>query len=291
MSELLYLCEPKFWYMYSLRFGNRLVEFSSPLVMGILNVTPDSFSVHCSSCKEAEVLASVSAMLQAGADMIDVGGYSTRPGAAFVSEEEEWSRLDVALRAIRKTWQDVVISVDTFRSTIARKAIDQYEVQIINDVSGGLWDDRMYEIVSRARVPYILTHTRWVSPSQELAPAEDNVVSEVLHFFDERLDMLHRMGVADVIIDPGFGLGKSVEESYTLLREMDVFRTLHCPILAGMSRKSMLFKPLGITPAEALNATTAVNMLALSHGADILRVHDVREARQAVTLYQLTYPV
>jgi dihydropteroate synthase len=277
--------------MYSLRFGNRLVEFSSPLVMGILNVTPDSFSVHCSSCKEAEVLASVSAMLQAGADMIDVGGYSTRPGAAFVSEEEEWSRLDVALRAIRKTWQDVVISVDTFRSTIARKAIEQYEVQVINDVSGGLWDDRMYEIVSRARVPYILTHTRWVSPSQELAPAEDNVVSEVLHFFDERLDMLHRMGVADVIIDPGFGLGKSVAESYTLLREMDVFRTLHCPILAGMSRKSMLFKPLGITPAEALNATTAVNMLALSHGADILRVHDVREARQAVTLYQLTYPV
>jgi dihydropteroate synthase len=130
-----------------------------------------------------------------------------------------------------------------------------------------------------------------VSPSQELAPAEEDVVSEVLHFFEKRLDQLHRMGVADVIIDPGFGLGKSVAESYTLLREMDVFRTLHCPILAGMSRKSMLFKPLGITPAEALNATTAVNMLALSHGADILRVHDVREARQAVTLYQLTYPV
>lgn len=276
--------------MQSLRFGKKLVELTSPQVMGIVNITPDSFSVHCSSCKEAEVLAVVSDMLQAGADMIDVGGYSTRPGAAFVSDEEEWHRVSVALRAIRSVWKDVVISLDTFRSTIAQKAIELFDVQIINDVSGGLWDERMYEIVSCARVPYILTHTRWLTPSQKLAPAGEDVVSEVLHFFEARLNRLHRMGVSDVIIDPGFGLGKSIEESFTLLRELEVFQTLQCPVLVGMSRKSMLFKPLRITPAEALNATTAVNMLALSHGADILRVHDVREARQAVQLYQLTYP-
>lgn len=276
--------------MHSLRFGKRLVELTSPQVMGIVNITPDSFSVHCSSCSEAEVLASVSNMLQAGADIIDVGGYSTRPGAAFVSEEEEWHRVSVALRAIRSAWKDVFISLDTFRSSIAQKAIEQYDVQIINDVSGGQWDERMYDIVSCARVPYILTHTRWITPSQESAPACEDVVSEVLHFLEERLNRLHQMGVSDVIIDPGFGLGKSIEESYTLLRELDVFQVLQCPVLAGMSRKSMLFKPLGITPLEALNATTAVNMLALSHGADILRVHDVLEARQAVQLYRMTYP-
>lgn len=263
---------------------------SSPQVMGILNVTPDSFSVHCPACAEEDVRSAVSAMLAAGADIIDVGGYSTRPGAAAVSEEEEWRRVSAALRVVRETWKDAVVSLDTFRSGIAVRAIAEYGVDIINDVSGGQWDEQMFDTVACAHVPYILTHTRWVTPGQALAPAEGDVVSEVLHFLEVRLDRLHRMGVADVIVDPGFGLGKSVEESYTLLRETEVFRTLHCPVLAGVSRKSMLFKPLAISPMEALNATTAANMLALSHGADILRVHDVREAREAVRIYELTYP-
>ncbi len=290
MRELLYFCEPNFGTMYSIRSGSRLIELSSPQVMGILNVTPDSFSVHCSSCSEEDVQSAVIGLLEAGADIIDVGGYSTRPGAAEVSEEEEWDRVSTALRVIRKTRKDTVVSLDTFRSGIAERAIAEYGVDIINDVSGGQWDAEMFDVVSCAHVPYILTHTRWITPSQALAPAGDDVVSEVLHFLEERLDRLHRMGVADVIVDPGFGLGKSVEESYTLLREMEVFRTLHCPVLAGLSRKSMLFKPLGIGPMEALNATTAANMLALSHGADILRVHDVREAREAMRIYELTYP-
>lgn len=276
--------------MYSIRIGNRLLECKTPLVMGIVNVTPDSFSVHCSSCKEAEVMSVVSGMLQAGADIIDVGGYSTRPGAAFVSGEEEWNRVSVALRAIRSTWSDTVVSLDTFRSAIAQRAIEEYGPLIINDVSGGQWDENMFDVVSRARAPYILTHTRWVTPQQTLSPAGDDVVSEVLHFLEERLDRLHRMGVADVIVDPGFGLGKTVEESFTLLRELDVFHTLHCPLLAGLSRKSMLFKPLDITPMQALNATTAANTLALAHGADILRVHDVGEACQVVRIYQLAFP-
>ncbi|MBP5477099.1 MAG: dihydropteroate synthase [Paludibacteraceae bacterium] len=276
--------------MYSVRIGKQLLELSHPLVMGIVNVTPDSFSVHCSSCKEAEIMSVVSGMLQAGAGIIDVGGYSTRPGAAFVSEDEEWHRVSVALRAIRSAWSGAVVSLDTFRSSIALKAVEEYGPLIINDVSGGLWDENMFDAVSRARVPYILTHTRWVTPQQALSPAEDDVVSEVLHFLEERLDRLHRMGVADVIIDPGFGLGKTVEESFTLLRELAVFRTLHCPLLAGLSRKSMLFKPLDISPMQALNATTAANTLALAHGADILRVHDVQEAQQVVRIHRLTFP-
>ena len=276
--------------MFSIRCRHRLLSFTSPAVMGIVNITPDSSSVQCSSCSEAEVLASVSNMLQAGADMIDVGGYSTRPGAAFVSEEEEWHRVSVALRAIRSAWGDVVVSVDTWRSSIAERAVREFNVDIINDVSGGQWDEQMFDTVARLNVPYVITHTRWVTYDQQMGHAEQDVVSEVLHFLQERVDRLHQLGVADVIIDPGFALGKSIEESYTLLRELNVFQVLQCPVLAGMSRKSMLFKPLGITPLEALNATTAVNMLALSHGADILRVHDVLEARQAVQLYQLTYP-
>ena len=276
--------------MYSVRIGKQLLELSHPLVMGIVNVTPDSFSVHCSSCKEAEIMSVVSGMLQAGAGIIDVGGYSTRPGAAFVSEDEEWHRVSVALRAIRSAWSGAVVSLDTFRSSIALKAVEEYGPLIINDVSGGLWDENMFDAVSRARVPYILTHTRWVTPQQALSPAEDDVVSEVLHFLEERLDRLHRMGVADVMIDPGFGLGKTVEESFTLLRELAVFRTLHCPLLAGLSRKSMLFKPLDISPMQALNATTAANTLALAHGADILRVHDVQEAQQVVRIHRLTFP-
>ncbi|MCR4664253.1 MAG: dihydropteroate synthase [Paludibacteraceae bacterium] len=275
--------------MSSLRIGDRLIETASPLVMGIVNVTPDSFAIHCSSCDEAEVAKVVENMMQEGVDIVDVGGQSTRPGAAIVSEEEEWRRVSLALRAIRSRWSDAVLSLDTFRSSIAHRAIDEYGVQIINDVSGGRWDERMYETVSCAHVPYILTHTRWTTPEQASEEATSDVVSEVLHFLEKQLDRLHRMGVADVIVDPGFGLGKNVEENYRLLREMEVFKALHCPVLVGLSRKSMLFKPLGITPQEALNATTAANILALERGADILRVHDVREARQAIEIYKLTF--
>ena len=274
--------------MYSIRCAERLLQLDHPLVMGIVNITPDSFAVHCSSCSEAEVMATVARMRQAGVDIVDVGGYSTRPHAPAVSEEEEWRRVSTALRAIRATWQEAVVSVDTFRSGIAEKAVNEYGVQIINDVSGGLWDNDMFATVARLQVAYVLTHTRWLTPDQQLSEPEEDVVSEVLHFLQDNLDRLRRMGVADVVIDPGFGLGKSVEENYRMLRELEVFQTLHCPVLAGISRKSMLFKPLQITPDKALNATTAANMLALERGANILRVHDVEEARQAIQIYQMT---
>lgn len=267
-----------------------LFSFSVPQVVGILNVTPDSFAVHCFELSNDGIELAVREMVDEGVDILDIGGYSTRPGADWVSEEEEWSRVEGALRVIRKNYPDLCISLDTWRSVIARRAVDFYGVDIINDVSGGLWDSGMFEYIAHARVPYILTHTRWLSPLQESGPVSpDDIVSEVLSFMQHRLDLLHQSGASDVILDPGFGLGKSVDENYTLLRDMSVLKFLHCPILVGLSRKSMLYKVLGIEPGAALNATTAAHILALEHGADLLRVHDVRPAKEAIAIYKKTY--
>lgn len=275
---------------FSVRIGQRLLEWNRPIVMGIVNVTPDSFSVHCSSCTEAAVLASVTMAVQQGASILDIGGYSTRPGAVEVSEDEEYDRLEVALRTIRNHYPDMPLSVDTFRSRVAERVMHRFGDIIINDVSGGEWDSEMFAFVSRSRVPYILTHTGWQDIHQSLRPRRyEDILSEVLDFFQTRIDCLSRMGVTDIILDPGFGLGKTVEESYCLLRHLDLFQTFRLPVLAGLSRKSMFFKPLGITPMQALNATTAGNMLALERGASILRVHDVCEAQQAVQIYCLTH--
>jgi dihydropteroate synthase len=239
--------------------------------MGILNVTPDSFSVHCSSCKEAEVLASVSAMLQAGADMIDVGGYSTRPGAAFVSEEEEWRRLDVALHAIRKTWQDVVISVDTFRTDVARMTVEEFGADIINDVSEGC--EAMYRLVSRLHVPYILM-------------SQQPTLKQMLMNFAQQVQQLRDFGACDIILDPGFGFGKTLEQNYEIMNEMERLHVMELPLLVGISRKSMIFKLLGITPTESLNGTTVLNTISLMKGAHILRVHDVKQAVECVRIVQ-----
>ena len=275
---------------FSIRIGKQLLEWDKPIVMGIVNVTPDSFSVHCSSCTEAEVLASVTMAVQQGASMLDIGGYSTRPGAVEVSEDEEYRRLEVALRTIRSHYPEMPLSIDTFRSKVAERVVNQFGYVVINDVSGGEWDSDMFSFVARSRVPYILTHTGWKDIHQSLRPRRyEDILSEVLDFFQTGVDRLSRMGVTDIILDPGFGLGKSVEESYCLLRHLDLFRTFHLPLLAGLSRKSMFFKPLGITPMQALNATTAGNMLALERGASILRVHDVSEAQQAIQIYCLTH--
>ncbi len=274
---------------FTLRCGTRLVNFSSPVVMGILNVTPDSFAVHCSSCTEADISVSVAQMKQQGVDIIDIGAYSTRPNADFVSVDEEWNRLQVALKTIRATWQDTIISVDTWRAEIAKRAVEEYGADIINDVSGGQWDKDMFDVVAQKKVPYVLTHTYWLTPQQQKADIAHDIVADVLHFLQEQTNRLHQMGVADVILDSGFGLGKTAEESYRLLNNLQVFTVLHCPVLAGLSRKSMLYKPLGITPMEALNATTAANVLALTNGADILRVHDVEAAKQTIEIVKLTH--
>jgi len=255
-----------------LQISNQLYPFDKPQIMGILNCTPDSFAVHCPSLQKEDVLASVRDLLEAGARMVDVGACSTRPGSEPVSEQEEKRRLDAALSAIRSVYPDLIVSVDTFRASIAEYVIAQYGVQLINEISG-LADERMVDVLARTRVPYILTYSR-------------SDVS-MLAFFAERLDWLHRAGVADVILDPGFGFAKTVEQNYTMMHQLPLLRKLNAPILVGISRKSMLYKPLDITPATALNATTAAHVLALIKGADILRVHDVKEAREAIAIVQL----
>lgn len=265
-----------------------LLGLEKPVVVAILNITPDSFVpstrlLGASLSDEERVLAQAERALEEGAAILDVGGYSTRPGAAEVSEEEEWRRVAMALAAIRRRFPEAVVSVDTFRPEVARRAVDEYEADIINDISGGC--EEMYAAVAERHVPYVLMHMRGTPKTMQQMTDYEDIMSEMIAFFQSRIDRLHRMGVADVIVDPGFGFAKTVAQNYEVLRRMQEFEALGCPLLAGLSRKSMFYKPLGITPEEALNATTAANMLALERGANILRVHDVRAAVETVEVY------
>ena len=262
-----------------------LMDFATPKVMAIINVTTDSFARHCTNITEAEILRWAAEALSEGADILDIGGCSTRPGSVPPSEEEEWRRVRLAVNAIRHEWPEAVLSVDTWRASVARHSVEQ-GVDIVNDISGGQFDERMFETIADLRVPYILTHTRAEPDVMQQFTDYDDLMSEILGFLQERVDMLHRMGVKDVILDPGFGFSKTTEQNYTLLRNLNCLGVLGLPILAGLSRKSMITKVLDISPDEALNGTTALHMLALQNGADILRVHDVKEAKQVITLYK-----
>ena len=268
-----------------LNLNNRLVDLSTPVIMGIVNVTPDSFFKDNRFVTQKAILSGVEEMILEGAGIIDVGGYSTRPSAEMITQDEEIRRLSEGLEVILKKFPDVLISVDTFRSGVARHVVKNYGVAMINDVSGGTLDDLMFETIAQLHVAYVLMHMRGTPQTMQTLVQYDDVVSEVLHFMEKRLARLHLLGVNDVIIDPGFGFAKTMEQNYTLLNRLEYFNLLNVPILAGMSRKSMLTKLLGIDGNEALNATTAANMLALMGGASILRVHDVKEARQTISIY------
>lgn len=274
---------------YSLHLKNRTFEAETPSVMAIINVTPDSFAVACREMREEEVLAAAERALEEGATMLDIGGQSTRPGAEMVGTEEEWRRVHLGAKAIRREYPDVILSVDTFRAEVARRAIEEDGVDIINDISGGEMDEAMFETVARVRVPYILMHMRGVpSTMQQLTDYED-MMQEMKDYFAARICRLRDMGVEDVILDPGFGFAKTLAQNYELLRRMGEFQSFGLPVLAGLSRKSMLYKLLGGGPQDMLNATTAANMAALMADAAILRVHDVRAAVEAVKIYnQLT---
>ena len=269
----------------TININGKLLDFTTPKVMAIINVTTDSFARHCTNITEAEILRWAAEAMSEGADILDIGGCSTRPGSVPPSEEEEWRRVRLAASAIRREWPEAVLSVDTYRSGIAKRAVLDYGVNIINDVSGGQFDDAMFDVVADVRVPYILTHTRAKPDTMQQHTDYTDLMSEILGYLQERVDRLHRMGVADIIIDPGFGFAKTIEQNYELLRKLDYLKVLGLPILAGLSRKSMITRVLDITPDEALNGTTALQMLALHNGANILRVHDVKEAKQIVTLY------
>lgn len=263
----------------------RLMDFGRPRVMGIVNATPDSFYAG-SRCSDATSASDRAAeMLSQGADMIDLGACSTRPGASMPTAAEEWERLDAALSEIRARFPDVIISIDTFRADVARKSIERWNADIINDISGGDMDPEMWGVVAEAGVPYVAMHTRGNPDTMTSLTDYEDVTATVLQDLARKLDGLHQAGVADVIIDPGFGFAKTVDQNFELLARLEVFSTLNAPLLAGVSRKTMIWKKLGISPAEALNGTTAINTMALMKGADILRVHDVKEAAECVSLF------
>ena len=269
-----------------INLNNRLVDFSVPVVMGIVNVTPDSFFTGNRFVTDKSILLVVEKMLCDGASIIDIGGYSTRPMAETISQDEELSRLSRGLEVILKKYPAVVISVDTFRSGVARNVVKNYGVAMINDVSGGTLDDMMFETIADLKVAYVLMHMRGTPQTMQLNLNYEDVVSDILRFLEKRLAQLHLLGVTDVVVDPGFGFSKSIDQNYKLLNKLEYFQQLNVPILAGVSRKSMLTKTLGIDANDALNATTAANMLALMGGTSILRVHDVKEAMQTISIFK-----
>ena len=272
----------------SIKVHSRLLDLSSPKVMTIVNVTPDSFYTSWGKCSDEVLLSNVQLAIDQGADILDIGACSTRPGSTPVTAEEEWQRLSHALQLIRSCFPKAIVSVDTFRATVAEQAL-RLGADIINDVCGGN-DEEMWKVIARHNVPYILTYAQEIQSQGEVKDY-DYTMSHVLDYFQSRLDALHRMGVADVVVDPGFGFGKTVEQNYRILDQLDILSVLHAPILVGISRKSMLYKPLYATPEEVLPATVAANMLALERGAHILRVHDVEAAKQAITVYTLAHKI
>ena len=271
--------------MYTLSIHGQLLSLHEPQVMGILNITPDSFYSGSRTEAEDDICRRLHQLMDEGADMIDVGAYSTRPGADDVSEEEEMERLRRGLRVVRREFPDVPVSVDTFRASVARMAVEEEGADIVNDISGGDMDRQMFRTVARLHVPYVLMHMQGVPRSMQQAPHYDNVRREVMVHLAERVDLLHQMGVADVVVDPGFGFGKTLDHNYERMEHLEDFHELGCPLLVGISRKSMIYKLVGGTPQTALNGTTVLNTVALLKGAHILRVHDVAPAVEAKKMY------
>lgn len=255
-----------------------LLDLSVPCVMGILNITPDSFYAGSRMQTEAEIARRTEQILVEGAGIIDVGAYSSRPNAENVSPLEEMERLRMGLSVLRKVRPDAVVSVDTFRADVARMCVEEFGVAIINDIAAGEMDADMFRTVAELNVPYIMMHMQGTPQDMQKHPRYDNLLKEVFLYFARKVQQLRDLGVKDIILDPGFGFGKTVEHNYELLSHLEEFRVFELPLLVGVSRKSMIYRLLGTTPQEALNGTTVLDTICLMKGADILRVHDVREA-------------
>ena len=269
--------------MFTLNCKGRLLTIDKPLVMGIINITPDSFYAG-SRTNEYEVLKKAEQMVKDGADIIDIGGQSTRPGSERLSADEELKRVISPIETIRKKFPGSFVSVDTFYAEVAKQAVEA-GADIINDISAGKMDDVMISTVASLQVPYILMHMKGTPDTMQKDPTYENVTREVLDFFIKQTDVLNKTGIHDVIIDPGFGFGKTIAHNFELLRNLSVFTMLDRPVLLGVSRKSTIFKTLGITVEESLNGTTILNTIGLMNGCNILRVHDVKEAAEAVKLF------
>lgn len=271
--------------MFSLNCKGKLLAIDKPLVMGIINTTPDSFYDGSRKQSSESVLKQATKMLTEGADIIDVGGQSTRPGSERISAKEELKRVLPAVEIILKNFPDTIISVDTYQSEVAVELINA-GASIINDVSAGNLDSSMIETVAKLQVPYVCMHMKGTPQDMQQQSNYENVTTELLDFFIQKIDECKRAGINDVIIDPGFGFGKTIAHNFTLLKELLVFKMLEKPIMAGLSRKSTIYKTLGITAEEALNGSTVLHTLALQNGANILRVHDVKEAKEVIALWE-----
>jgi len=257
--------------------SGKLLDLSSPRIMGILNLTPDSFFDGGKYKNEKQIANRIENIISEGADIIDLGAVSTRPGANLLNYDEELHRLDFALNFIQKYFKQIIVSVDTFRADVAQKVVADFEVDIINDISGGTMDKNMYETVAKLNVPYIMMH---------VAPNYQDVVKEIITFFVEKVEKLKKLGVNDIIIDPGFGFGKTLEHNYIILKNLTLFKMLELPILVGLSRKSMIYKLLSLSPEDVLPESLALNSLALNNGANILRVHDVKETQRMLKIFE-----
>ena len=264
--------------------NGRLMDLSEPQVMGILNVTPDSFYAGSRAETEQDIIRRLHQIMDEGASIVDIGGYSSRPGAQEVSAEEEMERLRMGLKLIRKHRPDAVVSVDTFRADVAKMCAEEYGVAIINDISAGQMDENMFPTIARLGIPYIIMHMKGTPQTMQVNPQYDHFLKEVFYYFSEKVQRLRDLGVKDIIIDPGFGFGKTLEHNYELMNHLEEFSLFELPLLVGVSRKSMIYKLLDITPQEALNGTTVLNTIALLKGANILRVHDVKKAVETVRI-------
>ncbi len=269
----------------TLNCNGTLLSLEKPIVMGILNVTPDSFFDGGKYSSNALILRQVEKMLNEGAAIIDIGGVSSKPGATFVAEAEEIARVLPVLEAINKEFSEAILSVDTWRASVAKASVEA-GASIINDISGGQYDENLFETVGKLQVPFVLMHIKGTPETMQNKPSYENLKEEILSYFVEKIEKLRHFGVKDIILDVGFGFGKSIDDNYDLLKNLHVFNLLGLPQLVGISRKSMIYKYLDITPQEALSATSALHLAALQQGAKILRAHDVKEAAEVVKLFE-----
>ncbi len=271
---------------FSLNLGGQMLDLSIPRVMGILNVTDDSFYEGSRLSEPSTAVRMAGEMIQQGAHIIDVGAVSSRPGAREISEEEEWNRLNPVLEALRTEIPGCFISVDTWRSGVARGAHERFGIQMVNDISAGQWDPAMFSTVAEKGICYVMMHMQGTPATMQDSPQYDHVVNDLLQFFGERVHKLRKLGLNDLVIDPGFGFGKTLEQNYQILLELETFQLLELPLMVGISRKSMIYNVLESDPEQALNGTTAAHMAALLKGANLLRVHDVKAAVDTVKIFQ-----
>ena len=269
--------------MFTLNCNGRLLVIDKPLVMGVINATPDSFYEGSRFSGTDKILIQAEKMIREGADILDIGGQSTRPGSEQVSEDAELSRIIESIEAIHQKFPEIIISVDTYYSTVAKKCIHA-GASIVNDISSGTMDKEMLSTIAALQVPFVVMHMKGTPQTMQQQANYENVTGEVLDFFIRKKDECHTAGIADVIIDPGFGFAKTIAQNFQVLKDLSVFKLLDVPLLVGLSRKSSVYKTLGISPEEALNGTTVLNTIALMNGANILRVHDVKEAKEAIKL-------